>query len=95
MDFITNNIWFIRFATWGLPLGYSRSKIVYQTDSWIINIKAAFWKETKRFFENINSENQKYKRFRNFYLFYLIIYLVFGHETNFVYSKVGEVLISY
>ena len=79
MDFITKNIWFILFVLWGLPLGYYRSKfrkIVYQTNSWLINIKPFFWKEIKGLFGNIYPENQKYKKFRNFYLFYLAIYFL-------------------
>lgn len=79
MDYILANIWFILFGVWGLPLGYYRSKfrkIVYQTDSWVINIKPVFWKELKGLFGNIYPDNMKYKRFRNFYLFYLIIYLL-------------------
>jgi thioredoxin-dependent peroxiredoxin len=79
MNFIKHNIWFILFVVWGLPLGYYRSKfrkIVYQTDSWIINIKPVFWKELKGLFGNIYPENLKYKKFRNFYAMYLSIYLV-------------------
>ncbi|MGI9530546.1 hypothetical protein [Lutimonas sp.] len=79
MDFISKNIWFILFLVWGLPLGYYRSKfrkIVYQTDSWLINIKPVFWKEIQGLFGNIYPENAAYKKFRNFYLFYLIIYLL-------------------
>lgn len=77
MDYIINNIWFILFVVWGLPLGYYRSKfrkIVYQTDSWTINIKPIFWKELKGLFGNLYPENPKYKKFRNFYLIYLLIY---------------------
>lgn len=77
MDFITKNIWFLLFIAWGFPLGYYRSKfrkIVYQTDSWVINIKPVFWKEIKGLFGNIYPDNVKYKRFRNFYLFYLAVY---------------------
>ncbi len=79
MDFITKNIWFILFVVWGLPLSYYRSKfrkMVYQSDSWTINIKPVFWKEIKGLFGNIYPDNLKYKRFKNFYLFYLTIYLV-------------------
>jgi len=79
MSFIIKNIWFILFIAWGLPLGYYRSKfrkIVYQTDSWVINIKPVFWKELKALFGNLYPDNLKYKRFRNFYLFYLVIYLL-------------------
>lgn len=79
MDYIINNIWFILFVLWGLPLGYYRSKfrkIVYQTDSWTISIKPVFWKEIVGLFGNIYPDNIKYKRFRNFYLFYLVIYFI-------------------
>ncbi len=79
MDFIFNNIWFILFVGWGFPLGYYRSKfrkMVYQTDSWVINIKPVFLKEIKGLFGNIYPDNAKYKRFRTFYLFYLTIYLL-------------------
>jgi peroxiredoxin Q/BCP len=76
--FFTENIWLILFVVWGLPLTYYRSKfrkIVYQTDSWIINIKPVFWKELKGLFGNIYPNNLKYKKFRNFYIAYLAIYL--------------------
>jgi len=79
MDFIIKNIWIILFVAWGLPLGYYRSKfrkMIYQTDSWVINIKPVFWKEIKGLFSNIYPENIAYKRFRKFYLFYLTIYLI-------------------
>ncbi len=79
MDFIIKNIWFILFVAWGLPLSYYRSKfrkIVYQTDSWVINIKPIFFKEIKGLFGNIYPNNLEYKKFRNFYRFYLIIYLL-------------------
>ena len=79
MDFIIKNIWFILFVIWGFPLGYYRSKfrkMVYQTDSWVINIKPVFWKEIKGLFSNLYPDNPKYKKFRNFYLFYLSVYLI-------------------
>lgn len=78
IDYIKNNIWLILFILWGLPLTYYRSKfrkIVYQTDSWIINIKPLFIKEIKALIGNIYPNNPKYKQMRNFYRFYLIIYL--------------------
>lgn len=78
IDYIKNNIWLILFILWGLPLTYYRSKfrkIVYQTDSWIINIKPLFIKEIKALMGNIYPNNPKYKQMRNFYRFYLIIYL--------------------
>lgn len=64
---------------WGLPMGYYRSKfrkLVYQTDSWLINIKPVFGKELKAVFGNIYPENKDYTKFRNFYRFYLLVYLV-------------------
>ncbi len=92
MDYILNNIWLILFVVWGLPLGFYRSKfrkIVYQTDSWVINIKPVFWKELRGLFGNIYPENMAYRKFRNFYLFYLAIYTVlfisylsFHNNTN-------------
>lgn len=78
MDYILKHIWLFLFVAWGLPLGYYRSKfrkIVYQTDSWTINIKPLFWKEIKGLFGNIYPDDAVYKRFRNFYLLYLIVYL--------------------
>jgi hypothetical protein len=92
MDFIIKNSWFLLFVAWGLPLSYYRSKfrkIVYQTDSWLINIKPIFLKEIKGLFGNIYPDNLEYKKFRNFYRFYLIIYLIlfigyinFGTNSN-------------
>lgn len=77
MNFFLKNIWFILFVAWGLPLSYYRSKfrkIVYQTESWLINIKPYFWKELKALFGDIYPDNQEYKKQRNFYRFYLAIY---------------------
>ena len=79
MAFIKDNIWLILFVIWGLPLSYYRSrfrKIVYQTDSWLINIKPLFLKELKGLFGNLYPDNYRYKKFRNFYLFYLFVYLI-------------------
>ena len=53
MDISAKNILFVIFMIWGFPLGYYRSKfrkIIYQTDSWTINIKPIFWKELKGLF---------------------------------------------
>ncbi len=74
-----NHIWLILFIAWGLPLTFYRSKfrkLVYQTDSWTINIKPLFSKELKALFGNLYPDNMKYLKFRNFYRFYLIIYLL-------------------
>lgn len=77
--FILENIWLILFVAWGLPLTFYRSKfrkIVYQTDSWTINIKPYFWKELKALFGNMYPDNRNYLKMRNFYRSYLIIYLI-------------------
>ena len=69
---------FIIFLIWGLPSNIYRSKfrkMVYETDSWVINIKPVFMKELKALFGNIYPENKDYLKLRNFYRFYLIIYL--------------------
>ena len=79
LNYFKNNIWLIIFILWGLPLTHYRSKfrkIVYQTESWTINIKPFFIKEIKALFGNMYPDNKEYKRFRNFYLFYLSVYLV-------------------
>jgi peroxiredoxin Q/BCP len=79
MDFMVKNIWFILFVVWGLPLSYYRSKfrkMVYQTDSWMINIKPVFGKEIKGLLGNIFPDKPTYKKFRNFYRFYLAVYFV-------------------
>jgi peroxiredoxin Q/BCP len=74
-------IWLLLFVVWGLPLTIYRSKfrkMVYNTDSWTINIKPYFGKEIKALFGNIYPGNVKYIKFRNFYRLYLTIYLVLG-----------------
>ncbi|MGB2129042.1 MAG: hypothetical protein ACPHXR_06140 [Flavicella sp.] len=79
MKVITENIWFVLFVIWGLPLSFYRSKfrkIIYQTDDWRINIQPLFWKELKGLFGNLYPENHDYLKFRNFYLFYLTVYLL-------------------
>lgn len=79
MEFIKTNIWLIAFIVWGLPLSIYRSKfrkIVYETDSWTINIKPLFVKELKALFGNIFPDNSEYIKMRNFYRFYLLIYTI-------------------
>jgi peroxiredoxin Q/BCP len=98
--FIFNNIWLLLFIVWGLPLTIYRSKfrkIVYQTDSWTINIKPYFMKELKALFGNMYPENKNYQKFRNFYRFYLIIYLLlftsyltFSKDNNMNKIKIGS-----
>ena len=79
MDFLLHNLWLILFLVWGIPLTWFRSKfrkLVYQTDSWTINIKPLFMKELKALFGNTLPGNRKFKRLRNSYRAYLAIYLV-------------------
>jgi peroxiredoxin Q/BCP len=79
MNFIKEHIWMILFILWGLPLGIYRSKfrkIVYQTESWWINIKPLFVKEIKALFGNTYPNNHDYLKFRNFYRFYLLVYMI-------------------
>ena len=89
---IIENIWLILFVIWGIPLTYYRSrfrKMVYQTDSWTINIKPVFTKEIRALIGNIFPGNKDYLRFRNFYRFYLIIYiLLFG--AYFMFGKTAN-----
>lgn len=73
------SIWLILFVAWGLPLTIYRSrfrKIVYRTDSWWINIKPAFVKETRALIGNMYPGDREYLKMRNFYRAYLLIYLV-------------------
>ena len=63
MQWIKENSWLLLFVIWGIPLSYYRSnfrKIVYQTDSWLINIKPIFIKELKGLFGNLYPENSAY-----------------------------------
>ena len=100
--FIIENIWLILFFAWGLPLTYYRSKfrkIVYQTDSWTINIKPYFWKELKALFGNMYPDNRSYLKLRNFYRFYLVIYLLlftayltFNKKNHMNEIKVGSTI---
>ena len=79
MQWIKENSWLILFVIWGIPLSYYRSnfrKIVYKTDSWLINIKPLFIKELKGLFGNLYPENSAYLKQRNFYRFYLTVYLI-------------------
>lgn len=103
--FILENIWLILFFLWGLPLTFYRSKfrkIVYQTDSWTINIKPCFWKELKALFGNIYPDDRNYLKMRNFYRFYLLIYLLlftsyltFSKKNNMNEIKIGSTIPSF
>jgi peroxiredoxin Q/BCP len=79
MDFLLHNFWLILFLVWGIPLTWFRSrfrKIVYQTDSWIINIKPVFMDEIKALFSNEFPDYKEFARLRNSYRIYLAIYLI-------------------
>lgn len=78
LNYFKENIWLILFVFWGLPLTYYRSKfrkIVYQTDSWVINIKPLFIKEVNGLLGNLYPNNIDYLKQRNFYRFYIFIYV--------------------
>ena len=92
LDYLLEHIWLILFVIWGLPLTYYRSKfrkMVYQTESWTINIKPVFVKEIKGLFGNLFPGNAAYKKFRNFYRFYLFIYFV----LFFFYFDVHQIIL--
>jgi peroxiredoxin Q/BCP len=78
MDTITiHRIAVIAFIIWSFPLGFFRSrfrKMVYQTDSWMINIKPVFWKEIKVLFGFHHLTERAELRVIDFYRFYLIVY---------------------
>jgi thioredoxin-dependent peroxiredoxin len=103
--FFLKNIWLFLFLVWGLPLTIYRSKfrkIVYQTDSWTINIKPYFMKELKALFGNIYPDNLNYLKFRNFCRFYLIIflflftsYLAFSQKNIMSEIKIGSSIPSF
>ncbi len=99
---ILDNIWLILFISWGLTLTFYRSKfrkMVYQTDSWTINIKPLFWKELKALFGNMYPDKRNYLKLRNFYRVYLIIYLIiftsyltFKKNVNMNELKIGSTI---
>lgn len=99
---MAHKIWFILFILWSLPLSIYRSrfrKIVYQTDSWIINIKPYFLKELKALFGNIYPENKNYIKYRNFYRMYLSVYvllfscyLIFIPDQDKIRTEVGSIV---
>jgi len=77
MEYLITNAWLILFFVWGLPLGIYRSrfrKLVYKTDSWMINIKPVFTLELKALFGNIYPDDENYVKMRNFYRFYTLVY---------------------
>jgi hypothetical protein len=70
---------FIAFIIWSFPSGVIRSrfrKMVYKTDSWLINIQPYFLEEAKVLFGFHNMKKKEEIVLINFYRFYLIIYLL-------------------
>jgi hypothetical protein len=79
LTLVSTNIWLLLFVAWGMPLSHFRSrfrKLVYQTDSWLINIKPVFLKELKALFTTLYPDDAQYLRLRNFYRFYLAVYIL-------------------
>lgn len=71
---------FILFFVWSFPLGYYRDrfrKFVYETDSWLINIKPVFVKELRILFRKFNdSDTIEHIKNVRFFRFYLIVYFI-------------------
>lgn len=99
---MVQKIWLVLFIVWGLPLSIYRSrfrKIVYRTDSWIINIKPVFGKDVKALFGNIYPDNSNYIKSRNFYRMYLsiyvllfICYMIFKPHQDNIKTEVGSMV---
>ena len=73
-----DSVFFYALLAWGLPLGLFRSrfrKMVYRTDSWTINIKPAFWQETKALFGVHDFTGPAALRLVRLYRFYVLVYL--------------------
>lgn len=69
----------VAFIIWSFPLGLFRSrfrKMVYQTDSFWINIKPVFWEEIKVLFGVHGRTDSGELRLINYYRFYLLVYFV-------------------
>jgi len=75
----TQILFLIAFIIWSFPSGIIRSrfrKMVYKTDSWLINIQPYFLEETKVLFGIHNIKKKEDIKLINFYRFYLAIYLL-------------------
>ncbi|MBP1594459.1 MAG: alkyl hydroperoxide reductase/Thiol specific antioxidant/Mal allergen [Bacteroidetes bacterium] len=76
---LLDNFWLILFIALGLPLLTYRSKfrkIVYQTDSWVINIKPLLTDELRGLIGSHSVDHPKYKKFRNYYRTFLVLFLI-------------------
>lgn len=79
ISFLLDNIWLILFVASGLALLNYRGKfrkIVYQTDSWLINIKPVFANELRGIIGNLCVEHYKYKKYRDYYRGFLVFFVV-------------------
>jgi peroxiredoxin Q/BCP len=68
----------IVFVVWSFPFGIFRSKfrkMVYRTDSWVINIKPVFVKEIKTLFGFDTLSDGKERKLKNQYAVYLVVYI--------------------
>ncbi len=62
---------------WSIPFSILRSrfrKMVYKTDSWVINVKPVFWKEIRTLIGTIPLNNETEIKIRNGYRWYLAVY---------------------
>ena len=72
-------LFIILFILWSFPLSLFRSrfrKMVYETDSWWINIKPVFWKELKVLFGFYDSKVFPNTKPIYFYRLYLAVYFI-------------------
>jgi len=95
---LLDNFWLILFIALGLPLLTYRSKfrkIVYQTDSWTINIKPLLTDELRGLIGSHSVDHPKYKKFRNYYRTYLVLILItlvfYFDFSGFTHTKETEV----
>ena len=74
-----DSVFFYALLAWGLPLGFFRSrfrKMVYRTESWTINVKPVFWRETRAllgFHDHTADELRLVRSYRLYVLVYLAL----------------------
>ena len=72
-----DSIFFYALLAWGLPLSIFRSrfrKMVYDTESWVINLKPVFWRETRALF-GFHDYTADKRRLVRFYRLYVLVYI--------------------
>lgn len=72
-------VFLIAFIIWSFPLSIFRSrfrKMVYETDSWWINVKPVFWKEMKVLVGLHNRQEIDDLKLITFYRLYLLVYVI-------------------